>query len=386
MMMTTTTTTSSSPTPSYSPGLEGVIAGPTNICTVNPQGTSLTYRGYDVKDLIDHCSFEEVAYLLIYGALPKPGQLLEFNQALVRERAVPEGVLQAISQFPAHTNPMDSLKAAVALLALQDPDKDENGHEANIRKAIRLTAKIPTVVAAAHRTQAHQPIIAPMGSELSLAENFLYMLLGNKPGPVVARVFNATLIIYAEHSFNASTFSARVTVSTLSDVYSGVLAAIGTLKGPLHGGANEQSMLTMLEIADPAKAEAWLRQALVDKRKIMGFGHREYKVGDPRATILTAMRQDLINELGEAPWPPMADAMQAVMLEKGLHPNVDFPIGYMYYMMGIPTHVYTPIFAVGRIAGWTAHIIEQLDNNRLIRPKALYEGPTDCVFVPLNQR
>jgi len=373
--------------PAYSPGLEGVIAGTTSICTISPEIQSLTYRGYDIKDLMLNSSYEEVAYLLLFGELPTQVQLCDFTAQLVAERNIPTQVAELIAHLPKDAHPMDTLKAGVALLALYDADKNIHTKEANIRKAIRLTAQTATLVAYNHRIRQGLPVLAPQGAEYTHAENFFYMAFGKKPSPITAKVFNATLVIYAEHSFNASTFAARVTTSTLSDIHSGVTAAVGALKGPLHGGANEQAMLTFLEVKTPENAEAWTREALAQKKKIMGFGHRAYKNGDPRAFLLKGMRDELISELGDAPWVHIADTMEKIVAdEKGLFPNVDYPIAYMYYMMGIPTEIYTPIFAVGRIAGWTSHIVEQLANNRLIRPKALYEGPKDRAFVSLANR
>ena len=366
---------------SYSPGLEGVIAGPTDICTVSSEKQTLTYRGYDIKDLIAHSDYEETAYLLLHGELPSAPALAEFKATLVKERTLPQIVTDFLAKVPQDSHPMEQLKAATALLALFDEDKANNSHDANIRKATRLIAKFPTIVAFGHRYRQSLELIQPAGEDLNIGENFLYMTTGEKPQPTVSKVFNATLQIYAEHGFNASTFSARVVTSTLSDMFSGIGAAVGALKGPLHGGANEQAMKMFQTVGSIENAEPWLREALANKTKVMGFGHRAYKQGDPRAGILKAMREDLIRELGDAPWPHIADIMEQIMLdEKGLHPNVDYPIAYMYFMMGLPTEIYTPIFAMGRVAGWASHVIEQLDNNRLIRPKALYEGHADRDF------
>ncbi len=372
----------------YSPGLEGINAGITSICTVLPDGSSLTYRGYDIQDLAAKCSFEEVAYLLLHGELPTPNQMVAMQQTLVKARRLPDEVMNLLRSFPRGVNTMDALKAGVAVLALSDPDAGDNSTEANFRKATRLIAQIPTLVAALHRLDLGLEPVSPLGMDASHAENFLTMLLGEKPGPVVAKLFDATLSIYAEHGFNASTFAGRVIVSTLSDMHSGVLGAIGALKGPLHGGANEQAILMLQAIGSLDNVDPWLEDALANKKTIMGFGHRAYKQGDPRARLLTRMRDDLIKELNsDAPWPAMADRLADRLLEaKNLHPNVDYPIGYMYYMMGIPTRVYTPIFAIGRIAGWTAHIIEQLAANRLIRPNAVYTGPDARPLLPLSQR
>lgn len=372
----------------YSPGLEGVNAGITSICTVLPDGSSLTYRGYDIQDLASKCSFEEVAYLLLHGELPTPNELLAMQQLLVKARRLPDDVMSLLRSFPRGVNTMDALKAGVAVLALTDPDAGDNSTEANFRKATRLIAQIPSLVATLHRLDLGLEPVAPLGMDASHAENFLTMLLGERPGPVVAKLFDATLSIYGEHGFNASTFSGRVIVSTLSDMHSGVLGALGALKGPLHGGANEQAILMLQEIGSLDNVDPWLEHALANKKTIMGFGHRAYKQGDPRARLLTRMRDDLIKELkSDAPWPAMADRLAERLLEaKNLHPNVDYPIGYMYYMMGIPTRVYTPIFAIGRIAGWTAHIIEQLSANRLIRPNAVYTGSEARPLLPLSQR
>jgi citrate synthase len=281
---------------------------------------------------------------------------------------------------------MDHLKAAVALIGMHDPEVEDNSHQANVRKAIRLTAKFPTLITAAYRYSIGKEPIAPDNS-LTHAENFLYMLTGEKPDPFYAKIIDISLICYAEHGFNASTFSARVTASTLSDLHSAIVSAIGTLKGPLHGGANEEAMKMLLEIGTPENAEAWVKDALATKKKIMGFGHREYKSGDPRATILTEHGRELSDRLGDTKWGRMAAIVEEAMLrEKGLKPNVDFPTSYIYYMMNLPIPIYTPIFAIARITGWSANVIEQLDNNRLFRPKAEYEGPRHKAYIPLEQR
>lgn len=361
-------------TADYSPGLEGIIAGTTKICTVSPEGTRLTYRGYDVEELVEHCKYEDVSYLLMEGDLPDASQRVAFRQLLASQRALPEAVLQAMACYPKNTNAMDGLKAAVTLLALYDADSQDNSLEATKRKGCRLMAQMPTIVAAHYRLQQGLQPVAP-NYALSHAADFLTMLTGTQPSASVEKMMNAILIIYAEHGFNASTFSARVTVSTLSDMHSGIGAAIGTLKGSLHGGANEQAMLMFLDIASPDNVEAWLKEALADKKKVMGFGHREYKNGDPRARLLTRLRSAMVAEHPDAPWPAIADKLEALLgAQKGLQPNVDYPIAYLLYMMGLPTPIYTPIFAVGRIAGWASHVYEQLSNNRLIRPKQLYEG------------
>lgn len=376
----------STPLP-YSPGLEGVIAGETSISQISAEIQSLTYRGYDIKDLMGNCLFEEVAYLLLFGELPNKAQLADFQNELVAQRSISDLIIHTLRMVPRDCHTMDSLKLGISLLGLFDPDKNNNSYEGNLAKAKRLIAKTATVVATNYRLLRGLEPIAPMGNELNHAENFLYMCFGEVPSKAVAELFNTTLVVYAEHSFNASTFSARVTTSTLSDIYSGVVAAIGALKGPLHGGANEAAMLTFLEVETPENAEAWTLKALSEKRKIMGFGHRAYKSGDPRAMLLKPMRDKLVAEVGESPWMQIADKIEEIVVrEKGLYPNVDYPIAYLYYMMNLPTDVYTPIFAMGRMAGWTSHIVEQLANNRLLRPKALYTGPANRSLLPLEDR
>jgi citrate synthase len=373
-------------TEAYSPGLEGVIAGITHVSNVDPDRQSLMYRGYDIRDLSEHSTFEEVAFLLLHEALPTQSELDQFKKTLVAERTVPASVVEVLKHFPSTAHPMDLLRSAVAVLALHDPEVEDNSKAANIRKAVRLTAKIPTLIAISYRLGQGQPIIEPDAS-LTHAENFLYMLNGTKPDPFIARIMDMSLICYAEHGFNASTFSARVTASTLSDLHSAIVSAIGTLKGPLHGGANEEAMKMLLEVKTPENAEHWIKDALATKKKIMGFGHREYKSGDPRAAILSEQGRLLGERLGQPQWAQMAATIEDVMLkEKGLRPNVDFPTAYIYYMMGLPINIYTPIFAVARITGWSANVIEQLENNRLFRPKAEYEGPRHQEYLPISQR
>lgn len=373
-------------TEAYSPGLEGVIAGITHVSNVDPDRQSLMYRGYDIRDLAENSTFEEVAFLLIRGDLPTARELEEFKATLLKERTIPAQVTEALKQLPKTAHPMDLLRTGVALLALHDPEVTDNSREANILKAVRLTAKFPTLIATSHRFQEGKEPLAP-DADLTHAENFLYMLNGQKPDPFAARIMDVSLIAYAEHGFNASTFSARVTASTLSDLHSSIVSAIGTLKGPLHGGANEEAMKMLLEVGTPENAETWIKDALASKKKVMGFGHREYKSGDPRAAILREYGRELGERLGQPQWHQMAQTIEDVMLrDKGLHANVDFPTAYIYYMMGLPIPIYTPIFAVARITGWSANVIEQLENNRLFRPKAEYEGPRHRDYTPISQR
>lgn len=376
---------------SYSPGLEGVVAGITGLSQIDTERNVLTYRGYNVADLCDHATFEEVAYLLLYGELPNRPQLVEFADWLVCDREAPAYIHDVLRLLPPESEPMDWLKVAVAALALSDPQAGDNSHDANIAKAVRLTAKLPALVANGWRILHGQPPATPDAS-LSHAAHFLHLLTDEPPSEQAVRTLNATLILYAEHGFNASTFTARVTVSTLSDLYSGVVAAIGALKGPLHGGANEEVMKMLLEIGEPADAEAWVRHKLTKtpenpRPRIMGFGHREYKKGDQRAQIVKGYTRELARATGQTKWTDIADTLEDYMMrEKGLHPNLDFPVSPAYYMMGLPIPLYTPIFVLSRVVGWSAHIIEQLDNNRIIRPTNLYDGPPPRPYVPLDER
>jgi len=374
-------------TQNYSPGLEGVIAGVSKISRVDPDIDSLMYRGYDIRDFVaNNALYEEAAYVLLYGELPGPAQFEKFKQKLSSQREIPDAVYAMLRSLPKDANYMDVLRSAVSMLAHFDPEAQSMTHEANLEKAIRLTAKIPTIITANYRIFNGQEPIKPDAS-LTHSQNFMYMLKGEKPDETTTKVFDTTMILYAEHGFNASTFCARVTASTLADLHGAITAAIATLKGPLHGGANEEAMKMLLEIDSPDRVDAWMHDALVNKKKIMGFGHRVYKNGDTRAPILKTMGAELAQKLGGEKWYQMADRVEQIMMqEKNIHPNVDFPTAYIYYMIGLPIPLYTPLFAASRIAGWAAHVIEQLDNNRLIRPKSLYEGPKPRAYVAINQR
>ena len=380
----------------YSPGLEGITAGISAISEVDAERHTLAYRGYDIHDLVCGCSFDEVAYLLLYGSLPNPQQYADFDSEVRANRAVPETIYDLYATFPRDAQPMDTLKAAVAVLALSEPDGDDSSRAANLRRATRLYAKVPALVVNGYRIMQGQQPIAP-DPDLDHTANFFHMLTGSAPTDLRAKAFNVIQILYAEHGFNASTFAARVTVSTLSDMYSGVVSAIGTLKGPLHGGANEAAMQMLLEIDDPEKAEAWVIEALALKKKIMGFGHREYKKGDERARIAKQFMIELSKAkagnaeagAGQDPsrWQTISQTVEETMLaKKGLFPNLDFPVAAAYYLMDIPVPLYTPIFVMSRITGWCAHIIEQLENNRIIRPSSEYNGLRGLQFVPLAER
>jgi citrate synthase len=374
--------------PDYSPGLEGIVAGISKISDIDVEKSRLIYRGYDVHELAKQGSFEETAYLLLLGKLPTQGELDAFKADLAAERSVPDFVYEAMSHVPKNAHPMDLLKVGVAVLAANDPDYDApaTDHDANVRKAIRLTAKMGALVANGWRIAHGEPVVQPHGG-LDTAANFLYMLNGKEADEFTASTMDTSLVLYAEHGYNASTFAARVTVATLSDIYSGIVSAIGTLKGNLHGGANEKAMEMMMEIGSVENAEPWVREALAGKKKIMGFGHREYRISDSRAGIMGEMGKEAARRTGNEMWAEMADIVEKILKdEKGLFPNVDFPAAYAYYSLGIPIPLYTPIFAVSRITGWSAHIIEQLDNNRLIRPKAIYEGESLRDYVPVDRR
>jgi len=374
--------------PDYSPGLEGIVAGISKISDIDVEKSRLIYRGYDVHELAKQGSFEETAYLLLKGTLPTQTELSDFRAELNAERAVPDFVYEAMAHVPKNAHPMDLLKVGVAVVAADDPDYNAaaTDHEANVRKAIRLTAMMPALVANGWRISQGKPVVQPKGG-LSTAANFLYMLEGQEADDFRVSTMDTSLVLYAEHGYNASTFAARVTVATLSDLYSGIVSAIGTLKGNLHGGANEKAMEMMMEIGEPANAEAWVHDALANKKKIMGFGHREYRISDSRAGIMGEMGKEAARRTGNEKWAEMADIVERILKEeKGLFPNVDFPAAYAYYSLGIPIPLYTPIFAVSRITGWCAHIIEQLDNNRLIRPKAIYEGESLREYVAIENR
>ena len=374
--------------PNYSPGLEGVIAGISTISEIDSDRSSLQYRGYDVHDLAEHGSFEETAYLLIYGKLPTQAELDAFKQTLSAEREVPEAVYTALKALPKETHPMDAIRTAFSVLAPFDPDyaAPATDDAANVRKAVRIIAKAGTMVANGHRIRQGLEPIKPNPAH-NTAENFLHLMSGAEPNAKTVEVMDASLTLYAEHGFNASTFACRVTVATLSDLYSGIVTGIGTLRGPLHGGANEEAMKMLLDIDQPANAQAWIDDALEGKKKIMGFGHREYKKRDSRAIYLTKVAKELGVEKGDSRFGDIADILEKTMEErKNIFPNVDFPAAYAYYLLGIPIDLYTPIFVIARVSGWSAHAIEQLRNNRLIRPKAIYEGAANVDYVELGNR
>jgi citrate synthase len=358
-------------------GLAGVYADTTAISMVNPESNSLTYRGYPVQELARSASFEEVAYLLWHGELPTPQQLAEQNAAERANRALDPSIAAVLAALPATAHPMDTLRTAVSLLGAADPEESDNSPEANHRKALKLFAALPTVVALDQRRRRGLGAIAPR-DDLGFAENFLYMTFGEVPEDEIVSAFETSLVLYAEHGFNASTFTARVVTSTLSDIYSAVTAAIGALKGPLHGGANEAVMDMMDEIAIADNAGPWLDEALSEKRKIMGFGHRVYKNGDSRVPTMREALERIAAIRDGQNLVDIYDTLAKAMFDaKGLHPNLDYPAGPAYHLIGFDTPTFTPIFVIARITGWTAHVVEQLDANSLIRPLAVYTGPEE---------
>ncbi len=371
------------PEESYHPGLEGVIAGETAISTVSG---GLSYRGYSIEDLARNGTFEEVAYLLLQGELPNAEQLDEFRKRLGAAANVPPPIIEALRKIPAEALPMDVLRTGTSMLAYWDPETSDNSHAANIRKAERLLAQLPIIMAAHHRLKHGKEPVAPESGR-SLAFNCLNMLFGADPSPGHVKAMDVSLILYAEHEYNASTFTGRVIVSTLSDLHAGISGAIGALKGPLHGGANEKVMDVLNAVGKKENAEAWIRGALARKEKIMGFGHRVYKDGDPRAVYLKELCGELAKETGNEDLEIMADVIQRVIWEeKKLPPNLDWPSGRLYHYMNLPVELYTPLFVLSRVAGWSAHIIEQLDNNRLIRPRARYTGPERRSWKAIAER
>lgn len=372
-------------------GLEGVIAGETEICSVE-QG-ALIYRGYEIHDLAENATFEEVSHVLLVGHKPTPDELRAFNEELVTERALPESVIEFLKSTgePLRAGtavPMDVLRSGVSILAHTDPDCQDSGPEANLRKAKRLLAKIPTIIGHMQNVYDGVALVAPETGgdpKLSHSGNLLYLMTGKRPTSEAEHIMDVSLILYAEHDYNASTFASRVISGTLSDMHGAVTGAIAALKGPLHGGANEAAMEMLKEIRedigpknDPKMILDWMHQAFAEKRKLMGFGHRVYKNGDHRAPILHGLGRKLAEHTGDSfvRLFELGEEVQRIMLtEKNIHPNVDFPCGMTYYTMGIPVPQYTPIFVASRITGWAAHIMEQHANNRLIRPIAKYTGP-----------
>ena len=362
-------------------GLAGVVVDTTAVSSVNPDTNSLLYRGYPVQELAANCTFEEVAYLLWHGELPTPKQLAEFETLERSLRPLDPRVKQVIDELPVTAHPMDVVRTAVSVLGATDPTLNEpNGildRKLNEGRAVYLLAQLPSIVAYDQRRRRGDELVEPR-DDLGFSANFLHMTFGEVPALVVVEAFDVSMILYAEHSFNASTFTARVVTSTLADMYSAVTAAIGALKGPLHGGANEAVMVAFEEIGSAGKAEAWLDAALAEKRKIMGFGHRVYKKGDSRVPTMKASLDTLIAEFDRADLGELYDALEKAMADrKGILPNLDYPSGPAYHLMGFDTLTFTPLFVAARMSGWTAHVMEQMESNALIRPLSLYNGPAE---------
>jgi citrate synthase len=373
-----------------STGLRGVVAASSSIGDVNGEKGELIYQGVNIHDLATKSTFEEVVFLLWNGRLPKRSELDELKKSLAASYELPPQIIEVIkgmaARVPKSADPMDRLRTVVSALAMFDEEARDLSRETSIRVATRLTARFPTIVAAIERTRNGQEIVAPK-PELNIATNFLYMLKGEMPDEFDAHVLDVALILQADHELNASTFTARVVAGTLADMYSAVTAALGALSGPLHGGANTAIMKILLEIGDINRVEDYVKDALSKKKKIMGFGHAVYKTEDPRATHLRRFSKEMGERKGDTKWYDITAKLEAIMKrEKNLLPNVDAYSASTYYMMGIPLDQYTPIFAISRISGWTAHILEQYADNKLIRPRAEYVGPRNVPYVPIDER
>jgi citrate synthase len=372
--------------PIVTKGLEGIAVAQTRIGDVRGDIGQLIYYGYDINELAGNVCFEEVVHLLWDGRLPNRKELEQLEGELIAARPLPKAVVDLLHLVPRNAPPMHVLRTAVSMLGTLDPDADLNTPQANRRKAVQLVAQLPVITAYFHRIRSGKPPVAP-SPKLNSAANFLYMLNGEPPTDEAAATMDMAFVLHAEHAFNASTFSARVTIATLSDMYSAITSAIGTLKGPLHGGANEGVIQMLLEIGDESRVDDYVRSALTNKKRIMGIGHRVYKTLDPRAPHLKRLAEKLSAKVGEPKWLRMSERIALIMKqEKNLNANVDFYSATVYYSLGIPTDLFTPIFAIARMAGWTAHVLEQLADNRLIRPLSEYTGPEGLKVVPIDQR
>jgi citrate synthase len=367
----------------YFPGLEGVIAGETALSTIEG---GLSYRGYDIEELARDAHFPEVAWLLLYGELPSQEQLADFQTILAESAELPEPVLRLVDEIPVHAPAMDVLRTGISAVSHFDPQAEEQGRPACIGRTVRLLAQIPLLIAARYRLSRGLPLIRPSAA-LGFAANLLHVITGRQPSALEERAMDVSLILYAEHEFNASTFTARTVTSTGSDLSSAITAAVGALKGPLHGGANERVMEVLDEVGSAPNAERWVREALARKRRIMGFGHRVYKDGDPRAVILRDYCRQLAEARGDLELEEIADTIERIVRqEKGLPPNLDWPSARLYHYLGLEVELYTPLFVASRVVGWAAHVIEQSEHNRLIRPRSRYIGPEPRRFIPLRER
>ncbi len=369
-----------------SKGLKDVVVANSSITAINGEEGRLRYRGYDIAELARYSTYEEVVFLLWFGRLPNRSELSDLRDWLAAQRELDESIWNMLISFPCWPRPMEALRTAVSSLSSCDPEADDTSPDGQVDRGIRITAKMPTIIAYHHRYSLGEERVHP-DPALSHAANLLYMLHGRRPAPWEERAMDVALILMADHGFNASTFAARVTASTLSDLYSAITSAIGTLKGPLHGGANERAMEMLEEIGEPEKVEPYITRALARKERIMGFGHRVYKTIDPRAVIARGIICEMNTEAEEPRWCDLALRVEDVVHEnKGLNPNVDFFSGPLLYTLGVPIELFTPVFAISRVAGWTAHVMEQYQDNRLIRPLAHYTGPELRPYVPIEER
>ena len=367
-------------------GLLGIIVDETEISKVMPEINSLTYRGYAAQDLCARCDFEEVAYLILNKELPNKKQLKEFKKELSKEITLSKNLIDILKKIPKNSHPMDVARTAVSVMGLEDKETKDNSPKANLRKAIRILAKTPTALAAFYRLRKGKKIISPK-KNLSFSENFFHMCFGKVPNKEIVKAFDVTLILYAEHSFNVSTFTARTITSSLSDIHGAITGAIASLKGPLHGGANEEVMHMMKKIKKPENALKWITKALKNKDVVMGFGHRVYKSGDSRVPTIREYFKKVASIKKDKTFEKIYDIVEKVMIkEKNIYPNVDYPTGPTYHLMGFDTDFFTPIFVISRITGWSAHIMEQHAANKLIRPLASYKGSKHRKVIQLNQR
>jgi 2-methylcitrate synthase len=367
-------------------GLLGIVVDETEVSKVMPEINSLTYRGYAAQDLCAKCKFEEVAYLILNGELPNKKQLSQFEKQERKERKLSKTILDDIKRFPKKAHPMDVARTAVSIMGLEDKETKDNSPKANMRKVMRIFAKTPVALAAFYRARKGKKIIPPK-SNLSFSENFFHMCFGKVPNKDIVKAFDVSLILYAEHSFNVSTFTARTITSSLSDIHGAITGAIASLKGPLHGGANEEVMHMMNKIKKPENADKWINNALDNKDVVMGFGHRVYKSGDSRVPTMREYFGKVAKIKKDKKFEKIYDIVEKVMIErKDIHPNVDYPTGPTYHLMGFDTDFFTPIFVISRITGWSAHIIEQHAANKLIRPLASYKGSQHRKVIQLNQR
>ena len=372
--------------PATAKGLEGVVAATTKLSSVRGLEGELIYRGYNINELAGNATYEEVVHLLHRGKLPNEAELAELKAELAAARDIPSGVVDMIRQLPKNASPMRAIRTVVSALACYEPPEGQESLEQQAKRAIKLIAQVPVITAYFHLARQDKPL-PDSDPSLGEAANFLYLIDGKKPIEEKEKTIDMCYILHADHGMNASTFSARVTIATLSGMYSAITSAIGTLKGPLHGGANEGVIKMLQEIGSLDKVDDFVDDCLKNKKKIMGIGHRVYKVLDPRAPHLQRMAQQLGAKLGETKWLDMSERIAEIMLrEKNLYPNVDFYSATVYYSLGIPTDLFTPLFAISRTSGWTAHVLEQLADNRLIRPRGVYDGPDDLKFQPINER